>query len=222
MKIAVMIRWKPDLYDDTPEMYDDTPEMYDDSQIFMMIWRICMMIWRICMRIRDMFECVLWGYSQRWKPEMYDNTLEMHDETPEVSDDISLMYGRYAWQGDRYDIRHFYEGPVHTSILAVGDVICKIIFQKNYYGAFLILPFSVKYIIPIFHGILPLPRGPPKRETLLFIVTTKSESLERHTAFQWRHFLHNLNKCDQSNTLLEQKMLLQRFLVVVQRYGTQG
>ena len=65
-KIAVMIRWKPDLYDDTPEMYDDTPEMYDDSQICMMIWRICMMIWRICMRVHDMYECWFYGVmSQR-------------------------------------------------------------------------------------------------------------------------------------------------------------
>ena len=68
MKIAVTIRWKPDLYDDTPdlyddtpEMYDDTPEMYDDSQICMMIWRICMMIWRICMRIHNMYECWFYG-----------------------------------------------------------------------------------------------------------------------------------------------------------------
>ena len=63
MKIAVMIRWKPDLYDDTPDLYDDTPEMYDDTPEMYDDSQICMMIWRICMRIHDMYEC--WFYGVR-------------------------------------------------------------------------------------------------------------------------------------------------------------
>ena len=31
MKIAVMLQWKPDLYDDKPDLYDDKPELYDDK-----------------------------------------------------------------------------------------------------------------------------------------------------------------------------------------------
>ena len=34
MKIAVMLRWKPDLYDDKPYLYDDKPDLYDMTDLY--------------------------------------------------------------------------------------------------------------------------------------------------------------------------------------------